>query len=254
MPYEPLLNDFVALFQRVCGDALTGVYLHGSLATGCFTPEKSDIDLLAVVETPLPDAAKRTLMEGVVRLNGQAPAKGIEMSVLLAADCAAFQHPMPFLLHFSPAHLAWYQQNPKDYIAKMNGTDPDLAAHITVLHQRGVVLSGRGIHEVFAPVPREAYIDSIWRDVENAREDILRDPLYMTLNLCRVMACVRDGCCLSKKEGAEWGLTHLPEGFHGLIREAADCYASDRPMRVVHPAAPGFADWMLAEIRREMGF
>ena len=32
----------------VLADDLVGVYLHGSLAFGCFNPELSDLDVLAV--------------------------------------------------------------------------------------------------------------------------------------------------------------------------------------------------------------
>ncbi len=52
---ETLLKKIVGLCREVFGEDLTGVYLHGSLAMGCFQPEKSDIDFLVV----LPKPAKR---------------------------------------------------------------------------------------------------------------------------------------------------------------------------------------------------
>ena len=39
---ETLLKKIVGLCREVFGEDLTGVYLHGSLAMGCFQPEKSD--------------------------------------------------------------------------------------------------------------------------------------------------------------------------------------------------------------------
>ncbi|MCA1695715.1 MAG: nucleotidyltransferase domain-containing protein, partial [Actinobacteria bacterium] len=36
--------------QALLGQALVGVYLHGSLAYGCFNPDRSDLDLLALSE------------------------------------------------------------------------------------------------------------------------------------------------------------------------------------------------------------
>ena len=39
---ETLLKKIVGLCREVFGENLTGVYLHGSLAMGCFQPEKSD--------------------------------------------------------------------------------------------------------------------------------------------------------------------------------------------------------------------
>lgn len=53
--------------------------------------------------------------------------------------CNPFVYPTPFGLHFSAAHLKWFQENPDDYVKKMNGTDKDLAAHFTIINHCGVV-------------------------------------------------------------------------------------------------------------------
>ena len=50
----------------------------------------------------------------------------------------------------------------------MNGVDYDLAAHITVIRQVGICLCGKPIAAVFEQVPRENYLDSICRDVQDA--------------------------------------------------------------------------------------
>ena len=51
MDCDTLLKALVEAAKGAFGANLTGVYLHGSLAMGCFNPKKSDIDLLVVVET-----------------------------------------------------------------------------------------------------------------------------------------------------------------------------------------------------------
>lgn len=83
----------------------------------------------------------------------------------------------------------------------MNGEDKDLAAHFTMIRKYGIVLYGEPVDSVFAPVPRENYIDSIYADIKNAKQDIMEDPVYITLNLCRVLAFLKDGLYLSKEEG-----------------------------------------------------
>ena len=129
---------------------------------------------------------------------------------------------------FSKVHLDWYRNNPEDYIAKMKGTDRDLAAHITVIRARGVCLCGAPIDEVFGEVPKQDYIDSLWHDIADAEGDIAEDTMYLTLNLARVLAFLQDGSVLSKKEGGEWGLKNLPEKYHGLLREALSEYRLDQ--------------------------
>ena len=36
-------------YQTILGDNLVGIYVHGSIAFGCFHEEKSDIDFIAVI-------------------------------------------------------------------------------------------------------------------------------------------------------------------------------------------------------------
>lgn len=204
--YSLLLYRFTAAARECFGAKLTGVYLHGSMAMGCFRPEISDIDLLVVTETELDSSEKLAFMEQVVALNGEAPAKGIEMSVLPRSACKPFLYPTPFLLHFSPMHLDWFRHDPQGYVQHMNGTDPDLAAHVTILHHYGIVLYGAPIEQVFGEVSREDYLSSILYDVEEACETMAAHPVSTILNLCRVLAFVCDDVCLSKPEAARWAL------------------------------------------------
>ena len=132
--YQTFLDTFAAETVRILGDRLTGVYLHGSAVMGCFNGSKSDIDLLVVTKDGLSSPVKRQYMDMAVQMNEQAPAKGIEFSILREDVCRPFVYPTPFELHFSIAHLAWYRADPEDYIAKMNGTDRDLAAHAAILY------------------------------------------------------------------------------------------------------------------------
>lgn len=249
-PYQELLDDFVSAAVEVLGEQLTGVYLHGSMAMGCFHAEKSDIDLIVVVDGGITDAQKKTFLERVVELNGRAPAKGLEWSIVKREYCKPFVYPTPYELHFSPTHLNWFRDKPADYVRNMKGVDRDLAAHFTVLNRHGIVLYGEAIEDVFGEVPAGDYADSIFLDVENAGKDILRDPIYMTLNLCRVLAFLKSGMCLSKEEGGSWGLANVSAEYHGLIRLALDCYQSNRVMQPDWTLAEQFAEDMLQEIRR----
>ncbi len=225
--YGDLLDSVTLAAKDILGEALTGVYLHGSLTMGCFNPEKSDIDLILVINGEMTDRQKRQFMDTVVELNAQAPKKGLELSVVEEDVCRHFVYPTPFELHFSPAHLKWWQEDPEGYIQRMKGTDPDLAAHFTIIREYGIVLAGAAVEELFGEVPREAYLDSIRQDVENAGEDVLDNPVYVILNLCRVAACVEENLILSKQQGGEWGLTHLPERYSFLLQDALEAYRSD---------------------------
>ena len=122
-PLKRITESFVRRSREILGENLVGIYLHGSAAMGCFNDKKSDIDLLVVVKGEVSDEDKLRYMDMVVELNTLAPEKGIEFSMVRREVCRPFVYPTPFELHFSNAHLAWYERNPREYVLKMNGTD-----------------------------------------------------------------------------------------------------------------------------------
>jgi streptomycin 3"-adenylyltransferase len=248
--YRDLFEHFVQQNIEILGDDLVGVYLHGSAVMGCLNSEKSDLDLLVVVKNDIPDETKRRYMDMVTELNKEAPAKGLELSIVKEAVCNPFVYPTPFELHFSIAHLEWYQSNPNDYVEKMKGTDKDLAAHITIIRHRGKTLCGKEIKDVFSDVSKEYYFDSIWYDIENAGKDIISNPMYIILNLCRVLAYAEDGLILSKKEGGLWGISNTPGKFRDLISAALEEYQNGTMMPLNETIAKEYAEYMLAQIRK----
>ena len=244
-----------ALLQRVCdayrhilGENLVGVYLHGSMAMGCFTWATGDIDFLVVVDAPLARTEKEALVRVLLDMDADAPPKGFEMSVVLRRDCRPFLHPMPFELHFSNAHKTRAAEDLSAYCRDMHGTDPDLAAHVTVLQTRGERLYGPESGDVFSPVPRAAYVDSLMYDIASAGEDIADNPVYVTLNLCRVLAnlCAAEKVPITILCPADDDGQQRP-AFNGLI-------AAQLGARIVPCLKTGVAetvDRVLEDIRRQ---
>ena len=246
--YDNLINGFVERSKEILRDSLVGVYLHGSSVMDCFNPQKSDIDLIIVVDQPLSDSTKRKYMDMVAAANAMGPVKGIEMSIVLRKVCKPFIYPTPYELHFSAGHLDWYRDDPDDYIRRMNGTDRDLAAHFMIINKRGKCLYGAPIEDVFAEVPRCDYMDSIWYDVEGAAEEITEYPLYLTLNLARVLAYKEEGLVLSKKEGGEWALEHLPSEYHPLITNAMREYTENAEIVYDDVLAIRYAEYAIRKL------
>lgn len=256
MFYEDLLKRFTEMSKQVIGDNLIGIYLHGSLAMGCFNPAKSDLDLILIIENDVPKDMKLEFLQNVVKFNEEAPKKGIELSIVKREFCKPFVYPTPYELHFSKTYVDRVKENPKDYIEQIIGTDKDLAAHFTIISKYGVTLYGAPIDEVFCEIPKDFYIDSILYDIENAREDIMSNPMYVTLNLCRVLAYLKDELVLSKKTGGEWGISSLPDEYIPFVSSALHSYINDEIMDIASEyksdVSTGFADYMLTQIRQEI--
>lgn len=249
--YRNLLDSLVQQSKNILGDNLVGIYLHGSAVMGCFNDKKSDLDFIVVIKTDISNEIKQQYMDMALELNEQAPAKGIEFSIVRENVCNPFVYPTPFELHFSIAHLNWYISEPEDYIEKMKGTDKDLAAHFTIIFHRGKTLFGKEIKEVFAKVGRENYFDSIWCDIENSKEEIIDNPMYIILNLCRVLAYRKDNLILSKQEGGNWGLKNTPEEYHNIISDALTEYQTGELMKYDVQLEKEYAEYMISQIKSE---
>lgn len=246
-----LIEGFVSLL----GPNLVGIYLHGSLATGCFNPQCSDIDLLVIVRDSMPVSTKRVLASWLLtELVNPAP---IELSVLTQDQLSPWQYPTPFEFHISSD---WRER----FLTVLAGDgwplwvdetarDADLAAHITVTHARGVCLYGPAITAVFPVVPALDHLASILADVLDPHCGLGEDmpfPVYAILNACRTYAYLQSGAVLSKAEGGAWALTMLPSLHHALIRAALDAYANGtKDLAVPREMLASFSREMSTKIR-----
>lgn len=90
-----LLHRIAAACRNTLGDTLAGVYVHGSLAFGCFCWTQSDIDFLVAVRRPLSQAQKEALLRALLALEPDAPSKGLEMSAVLEHTAGPLSTPRP---------------------------------------------------------------------------------------------------------------------------------------------------------------
>ncbi|MFG1813334.1 aminoglycoside adenylyltransferase domain-containing protein [Kribbella sp. NPDC049174] len=210
-----------------------GVYLHGSLAMNCFYRAKSDVDLLVVVPETLSEAERGHAARALAQRSGDRPMLGdLELSVLTVEQAANHQHPRPFEVHYSAAWTAEILADRVD--CGTQHSDPDLAAHITVVRQRGAVVSGPSPADLFAEVPHDDYLAAITSDLHEvlSGDSLLSAPYYGVLNACRVLATLKlgPGTVLSKEEGAVWARDSLPTAHLPLVEQALSCYRSARPV------------------------
>lgn len=245
-----LLQQIKTEYLAVLGDTMIGFYVHGSLAFGCFSWERGDLDFLVVVSKEPTWEQKHALIEILLRADENAPEKGFEMSIVTADAVNPFVYPTPYVLHYSGAWRDAYRRDLDGTCRRLRGYDPDLAAHITVCHAVGFALYGKPIEEVFAPVPAEQYLDSIRSDIENAVDDIAENPVYVTLNLCRVLGYLREGLILSKESGGMWGLANLPAEFVPLVSAALSYYRDGVVFDFDCEMGKRFADFMTRELQK----
>lgn len=223
------VDGLVLEFHQRLGENLMGVYLHGSLAMGCFNPADSDIDLLVLVRDQLSAETRRDLAR--LLLDSSTHPSPLEISVLCRQDLDPWRYPTPYSFHYSEDWRERYERA----LATATGNlwdstprfDEDLAAHITVTRQRGVCLWGEPIARALPDVPPEHYRASLLADMAWARERLEQYPVDSVLNACRVYAYLREGLIVSKVEGAAWGLGALPREHRAVLAAALAAYQGE---------------------------
>ncbi|RAP77998.1 aminoglycoside adenylyltransferase domain-containing protein [Paenibacillus montanisoli] len=249
MNAQDILNQLVDLFKEELDRSLVGIYLHGSLAMGCYNQEKSDIDLLIVAQHKLTAETSKRIARKLVavreRMDG---ASGFEISVLVEQDLIDFKHPTPFELHYSDGHHAKYSAD-ENYLCG-GFDDPDLAAHIVVTYRRGITLCGKPIRDIFPEIDKKHYVHSIVSDVEYAPSEIHSAPVYYTLNLCRVLYFLKEGVVSSKKEGGEWGVRVLPVEYRDVAQYGLNAYIGSPDKQIPNDEQlTRFAGYMIDRIK-----
>jgi streptomycin 3"-adenylyltransferase len=241
---------FSAALQAALSADLAALYLHGSLALGAFNPARSDIDLLAVCARRPPARALRRAAAAIVFW--AARPRPFEISLVAAGDLHPWQHPTPYIYHFSEdwreratAQLADW---PGEWPAALP-LDGDLAAHVAVTRARGVALAGPPPAEVLPPVPRADFLDSLRADFAWGRAALRQYPAYFVLNACRILAFAAEGHLFSKLEGAAWAAPRLPAAHAALVAAAV---AHDQAPSPVAPLAvdPGSLEAFAAHMDR----
>ncbi|RDY66958.1 DUF4111 domain-containing protein [Halobacillus trueperi] len=191
-------------FYEIFGENLTGVYLHGSLVLGGFVPANSDVDLIVVTERPMSRMDAVQLTDFLLERSGSP--YPIEISVLNRRQLDDWQHPCPFDYHYSEDWRNRFLAGESTFSDEEVRKDADLAAHLTIIHHSGCVLFGKPADEVFPPVPKEDYVNSILSDYEDCLENVEKDPVYSVLNILRIYYYMEDERIYSKDEAGQWAL------------------------------------------------
>ena len=178
------LDELVQRLARVV--ELDAVYVVGSGAYGGFDPERSDVDVVAVVPHALSEEEKRGVVEAAESLTP--PGRKLEL-VVYARGSTEYE------LNLNTSELVSFDP----------GNDPDFwfVLDRAVAEQHAVPLVGPPWRELFAPVARDDILEALRASLDwhEAKEPLTAGSV---LNTCRSWQWLETGEWVSKPEAARW--------------------------------------------------
>ncbi|HZZ66408.1 MAG TPA: aminoglycoside adenylyltransferase domain-containing protein [Candidatus Baltobacteraceae bacterium] len=207
------------------GDALTGLYVHGSLATGAFHRERSSLDLLGVSSRALSPHERERIARMLVHLSDARPTWGdIDLTLLREDRARNFVHPPPYELRYSASLRQAIRRRELDFSSEQSSVD--LAARVVETRERGLPLVGSPAAAMFGPVPWYAYMNALQAEFAAAREHVESSPVHATLSACRILyAATRSEIATANKdEAAVWALATVPRMYHSVINDTLQLY------------------------------
>lgn len=214
----------------VLGDRLAGMYVHGSLATGTFLRHGSDIDVLILVDGPLPAESLRALRDALRTLDAEKPVAGaLEVTVLERAAALRYEHPVRPLL-------------------QLHSTPGSIAAQLMHVKQHGMRLTGAQPQDAIGPIPWHAFMQSVMESFEAKNARVADAPASVVLNACRTLYDVSapQVHVIDKFAAAQWALERVPAQFHALVRDAARAQETGEAAALDPSHVAAFRDYVAA--------
>lgn len=232
-PYADVNEILAVLFTAVpaiLGDNFVGLYLDGSLASGDFDYETSDLDF--VVATAVPVTPPQ--FEELVKLHGRIGHSTSKWALELEGAYILVEA----LRRYDPANATHPYIDRGDCRLRWEHLAMDWVIHRHVLQTGGITLAGPPIQTLVDPVSpddlRQAVIGlfNFWwvpmtKEPAQLTEEGYRR--YAIQTMCRMLYTLHTGNVVSKAAAACWALEHLETGWRPLI-EWAMARARARPL------------------------
>ena len=213
--YNKILLILVEEIQNSLGEKLVGLYLYGSLATGDFDKDISDIDLLAVLKRDLNDFEFNNLQKMHLDFANKYRDwnNRIEVQYLSKKALKTFKTKDSHAAVISPGEKFHTKIIGKHWLINWY-----------IVREKGITIFGPDPKTIIASISTKEFIDSNKEHVKNwANWDkdmkSKKAQSYAILTLCRALYADRFKEHTSKKTAAKWAIKNLPQ-WSGLINKA----------------------------------
>src|ERR1700758_2955154 len=214
-----MLTEWAEGLKRLLGKGIVGLYLSGSLSYGDFVPDRSDIDLQAVVRNPLTEDQLRS----VEQLHKEVERRCPEWADRIECSYVSLE-----LLHeLAPPAKARPWWGFGTFYAEAPAGNEWIINHY-LLSKYGIALEGPDFNELIPAIDIHLVRQASARDLFQEWVPKIDDGAwlsnshyqsYLVLNLCRILHTVIHGQPGSKKAAGQWAKARYPQ-WKNLIEEA----------------------------------
>lgn len=226
-----LLESLLSRMRNIFQERLAGLYLYGSLTTGDFDLESSDVDLLAATSSDVTD----TEIEALRAMHRDFAAENpdwddrVEAAYLSVKALRTFRSERSPIAIISPGEPFHMKDAGKEWLQSWYAVRED-----------SVALFGPPAKTIIAPITLEEFTQCI-RDYTVALGERVKSvqgrktQAYEILTMCRALYLIRTGGRASKTKAALWAQKELPE-WSRLIQSALAWREAWREEQVDHAA------------------
>ncbi|CAM5654558.1 aminoglycoside adenylyltransferase family protein [Streptomyces aurantiogriseus] len=222
MPVPEEAHALVTLVRGTLGDAVLGVYLHGSAVLGGLRPH-SDLDLLVVARQSLTEQQRRALLAALLPLSGRDGHRPVELIVVVQSEIRPWRYPPTCDFLYGD----WLRGDFDRGVLPSPAPSPDLAPLLTMTLLGDTPLYGPPPAEVLDPVPYEDLVRGITAGVAELMGDLESDTRNVLLTLARIWTTLATGTVRSKDAAAAWVLARLPQAHRPVLERARAGYTGE---------------------------
>jgi len=219
----PEINDVLCLLlskvKVVLREDLVGLYLYGSLASGDFDPETSDVDFLVVTLGEVTDSQVLQLEA----MHGEIMSSGLKWAAKLEGSYLS----VPALRKYNPNDIPRPCHNEGKFYLWCHARDWVIQRHI--LREHCVAVTGPNLKCLIDPVQPYELRQAVVGILEEWWAPMLKDPTritgsdyqaYAVLTMCRALHALDSGKIVSKPAAARWLIQTAGSQWGELVEEA----------------------------------
>ena len=232
---EVVLEEYQKLLKDRIPNTVEGLYLHGSISLNAFEADRSDIDFITVMNRRLTKDEADVLLEIHRDIARKYKIPEMEGVYINWKDFGKIENDHQRYFYYNSGHLdygPYFNFNPVTW---------------TLLAKKGVKIIGPAITDFEMDIPTQQLQSYVVRNMNTywvgrirwlessfaellkmSVEEIQEEVEWTVLGLLRQYYTLMECDIISKIEAGKYGLKHMPEEYHTIIKEAMNARAGGK--------------------------